>query len=229
VALPLGYEEEEDNYFGLSGVPDIDEMINAENAKTESDLYDKFVGVDVILPNSADQKLMARVKKKVKSDDRNDPKFYNPLRDHSLYEIEFPDGTTDEVEANLIAECMVSECDPDGRQYRMLKEISDHRKDISALNVADGSYRTRAGNLVPKRTTKGWKLLIEWVDGSMDWVRLAEMKEAYPVQVAEYAIANGIAHEPAFNWWVHKVIKRKGKDNQESQEQVLACNTQVWD
>ena len=69
--------------------------------------------------------------------------------------------------------------------------------------------RTRAGNLVPKRTTKGWKLLIEWVDGSMDWVRLAEMKEAYPVQVAEYATANGIAHEPAFNWWVHKVIKRK--------------------
>jgi len=35
------------------------------------------------------------------------------------------------------------------------------------------------------------------------------MKETYPVQVAEYAIANGIAHEPAFNWWVHKVIKRK--------------------
>ena len=91
-------------------MPDIDEMINSENARAEADTYDKYVGVDVILPNSADQKLMARVKKKVKSDDRNDPRFYNPLRDHSLYEIEFPDGTTDEVEANLIAECMVSEC-----------------------------------------------------------------------------------------------------------------------
>jgi len=179
VILPPGYEEEEDNYFGLPGVPDIDEMINAENAKTESDSYHKYVGVDVILPNSADQKLMAKVKKKVKSNDRNDPRFYNPLRDHSLYEIELPDGTTDEVEANLIAECMVSECDPDGRQYRILKEISDHRKNNTALNVADGSYRTWTGNLVPKRTTKGWKLLIEWVDGSMDWVRLAEMKEAY--------------------------------------------------
>ena len=105
---------------------------------------------------------MAKVKKKVKSDDRNDPRFYNPLQDHSLYEIEFPDGTMDEVEANLIAECMVSECDPDGRQYRMLKEISDHRKNNTALNVADGSYRTRAGNLVPKRTTKGWKLMEAW-------------------------------------------------------------------
>jgi len=115
----------------------------------------------------------------------------------------------EEVEANLIAECMVSECDPEGRQYRMLREISDHRKDNTALNVTDGSYRTRAGNLVPKSSAKGWKLLIEWVDGSMNWVRLAEMKEAYPVQVAEYALANGISHEPAFNWWVHKAIKRK--------------------
>ena len=69
------------------------------------------------------------------SDDRNEASYYNPLKDHSIYEIVFPDGTTDEVEANLIAECMVSECDQEGRQYRMLKEISDHRKDDTALNV----------------------------------------------------------------------------------------------
>ena len=29
------------------------------------------------------------------------------------------------------------------------------------------------------------------------------------MQLAEYAIANSIAHEPAFKWWVHKVLKRK--------------------
>jgi len=53
VALPIGYQEEEGDYFGLPGVPGIDEMINSENAKTESDSCDKYVGVDVILPNSA--------------------------------------------------------------------------------------------------------------------------------------------------------------------------------
>jgi len=74
----------------------------------------------------------------------------------------------------------------------MLRAISDHRKDATALNVANGSYRTRVGNPIPKRTTKVWKLLIEWVDGSMDSVRLAEIKDAYPVQVAEYALANGL-------------------------------------
>ena len=85
----------------------------------------------------------------------------------------FLDSTTDEVEANIIAEAMVSECDLEGRQYKLLREIADHKKDGNALNVADGSYRTRAGNPVPKRTTRGWKLLMEWVDGSMDWVRLS--------------------------------------------------------
>jgi len=172
VALSIGYQEEEGEYFGLEDMSDIDEMIDSEDARAEAG-------------------------------------FYNPLKDHRTYEVVFPDGTTDEVEENLIAESMVSEYDPEGQQYRMLREISDHRKDVNALNVADGSYRTRAGNPVPKRTTKGWKLLLEWIDGSMDWVRLAEVKEAYPLQLAEYAVANGIANEPAFNWWVPKVIKRK--------------------
>jgi len=49
------------------------------------------------------------------------------------------------------------------------------------------------------------------VDGNMDWVRLAETKESYPIQLAENVIANGISHEPAFNWWVHKVLKRKNR------------------
>jgi len=209
VALPIGYQENEGEYFGPEDIPDIDEMIDTENARNEADSYDKFIGVEVKFPNRGDLMLMAKVKRKVKSDDKNNASFYNPLRDHSIYEIEFPDGTTEKVEANLIAECMVSECDPEGRQYRMLREISDHRKDANALNVADRSYRTRAGDPMPKRTTKGWKLLIELIDGSMDWVKLADVKISYPLQLAEYAVANGIAHEPAFNWWVHKVIKRK--------------------
>jgi hypothetical protein len=32
----------------------------------------------------------------------------------------------------------------------------------------------------------------------MSWVPLKDMKEAYPVQVVEYAVANKILGEPAF-------------------------------
>jgi len=42
--------------------------------------------------------------------------------------------------------------------------------------------------------TKGWKLLVEWVDGSMEWVRFAEINDAYPLHVKEYTIQNNIAH-----------------------------------
>jgi len=68
---------------------------------------------------------------------------------------------------------------------------------------------TSAGNPVSKRTTRGWHILVEWRDGSMTWHRMADIKESYPVQLAEYAIANKINHEPAFKWWVEKTLKRK--------------------
>jgi hypothetical protein len=55
-------------------------------------------------------------------------------------------------------------------------------------------------------TTKGWKLLIEWLDGTMDWLPLKDLKESYPVQVAEYAVANKIAEQPALAWWVPHVL-----------------------
>jgi hypothetical protein len=35
------------------------------------------------------------------------------------------------------------------------------------------------------------------------------MKEAYPVQVAEYAVANKILEEPAFAWWAQHVLRKR--------------------
>jgi hypothetical protein len=35
-----------------------------------------------------------------------------------------------------------------------------------------------------------------------DWLPLKDLKESYPVQVAEYAVANKFAKQPAFAWWV---------------------------
>ena len=124
--LPPGYEENGD-YFGLEDAPDIDDIIDNENERTQSDSYDKYIGTEIILPNSADQNLIARVKKKVRSDDKNTPDYYNPIRDHSVYEVQFPDGTTDEVDANMMAESMVAECDPEGRRYQIFKYLGRSR------------------------------------------------------------------------------------------------------
>ena len=70
MAVPTGHEDDGD-YFGPPGVPDIDDIIDNEKERTQSDLYDKNIGAEIVLPNSAGQILMARVKKKVMSNDKN--------------------------------------------------------------------------------------------------------------------------------------------------------------
>ena len=62
-AVPIGYQDDGD-YSGPSDAPDIDDVIDYENKRTQSDSYDKYIGAEIILPNSADQSLMARVKRK---------------------------------------------------------------------------------------------------------------------------------------------------------------------
>jgi Reverse transcriptase (RNA-dependent DNA polymerase) len=65
------------------------------------------------------------------------------------------------------------------------------------------------GSNAVRQTTKGWKLLVNWKDGTSDWVPLADLKESYPVQVAEYAVNNKIVAEPAFSLWVPHVLKKR--------------------
>ena len=114
----------------------------------------------------------------------------NPILDTREYEVEFQDGATDTFTANIIAENLYSQVDSEGNSYSILDEIVDHKSDGTAVSKDDGYDVAKDGTPRPKRTTRGWKLLVSWKDGSTSWVPLKDMKEAYPVQVAEYAVAN---------------------------------------
>ena len=37
------------------------------------------------------------------------------------------------------------------------------------------------------------------------------MKESYSVQIAEFAAVQGIDNEPAFNWWVQHLLKKRDR------------------
>jgi hypothetical protein len=54
-------------------------------------------------------------------------------------------------------------------------------------------------------------MCIEWKDGTTSWETLASLKESYPVQVVEYALAAGISDEPAFKWWVPHVLNKRDR------------------
>jgi hypothetical protein len=64
------------------------------------------------------------------------------------------------------------------------------------------------GKITNKHTTRGWELLVEWNDGSTDWIPLRDLKDGNPIQLAEYAVANQIDDEPAFKWWIRTVLRR---------------------
>jgi hypothetical protein len=57
----------------------------------------------------------------------------NPILDTSPYIIDFDDGDQTKLTANLIAESLLSQCDPDRNQYILLDEIVDHRRLPTAI------------------------------------------------------------------------------------------------
>ena len=70
-----------------------------------------------------------------------------------------------------------------------MQEIVDHEKKDNALQEEDAYDSIKTGPRT-KRMTKGWRLLVEWKDGSSTWVPLTDMKDAYPVHVADDAVTS---------------------------------------
>jgi hypothetical protein len=65
--------------------------------------------------------------------------------------------------------------------------------------------------LKPKKTMREWFLLVQWRNGSVSWEKLADLKASNSVEVAEYAVVNWLAEEPAFKWWVPHVIHQRNR------------------
>jgi hypothetical protein len=101
---------------------------------------------------------------------------------------------------NVIADNMYAQIDNEGNMFQLLDEIMDHKKDDMAIDIANGTVTLKSGNVKLKITTQGWQLLMLWKDKLMSWVKLKDLKASNPVELAEYAVANWIAEEPAFKW-----------------------------
>ena len=63
---------------------------------------------------------------------------------------------------------MVSQVDSEVHQYQVLTEVNNNKKDDSAKAKVDGFIKSISGNLHRKSTTRGWKILVEWKDVSVD-------------------------------------------------------------
>ena len=84
----------------------------------------------------------------------------NPLLDTRQYEVEFIDGHSEILSANIIAENLLSQVDAEGHHQKMLAEISEHRTLNDAVAKKDSTFITDRGLRRKIRTTKGWELYV---------------------------------------------------------------------
>ena len=184
------YEDDEVNT--VVDPPDVDEL------EEEPDGYEGYITAEVLLPKGDEFKVGTVILRIINSDGTSVGRSNdNPILDTREYEVEFGDGVVLEYAANVIAENLYSQIDTEGNRHVLIDSIIDHKKDSQAT-PKDDEYVELNGKRTRRITTKGWKLCVQWKDGSTSWEPLKRVKESYPVEIAEYAVANKIASEPAF-------------------------------
>ena len=168
--------------------------------------FDEYLSAQVILP-VGEKYLRGEVIRR-RRDRNGNPigiRNVNPILDTREYEVLFPDGSTQSYLANAIAESLYSQVDAEGRTHAVMQELVDHERDDTAMTKEQMEASGQS------YTTKGWRFLVSWKDGSLSWVPLRELKDSNPVEIAEYAIANQISEEPAFSWWVPHVMRKRDR------------------
>ena len=115
------------------------------------------------------------------------------------------------MSANAIAENILSQVDPDGQRLLTFDCIIGHRTDGTEFQEKDAFVLSSNGVKRRREMTAGWEINIRWKDGETTWNKLKDVKDAYPTELADYAIEQGIDSRPAFKWWIPFVIKKRDR------------------
>ena len=193
-------------------IPDDDPIDASGRPVYEQPLTDMLLHAEVLLPQGEEVK-SAKVIGRSKDDNGDIIGTYNsnPLLNTLTYDVEFSNGEIKEYSANLIAQNMYTQIDEHGNSYLLLDSIIDHSKNASAVEMQDKYVVTKSGTKRLRQTTKGWRLLALWKDGSQQSIPLKLLKESNPIEVAEYAISRGLEKEPAFAYWVPYVTRKRDR------------------
>ena len=92
-----------------------------------------------------------------------------------------------------------------------MQDIIDHSYDGTGVKEQDTFIMAHTGTKCHRETTKGFDLLFQWKDGRKIWVTLKDMKNSYPVQMAEYTVRHCIAGNPEFEWSIRHVLEKRNR------------------
>ena len=174
------------------------------------DDYDHYLSSEVLLTHNGKPTAAHVVRRSTNPEGRTMGKFHhNPLLNTRVYDVCFPDGVVEQYAANTIAMNILSQVDDNGHRHQLLSEIIDYRKDGKAVPIDQGFTKSKNGNHVRKKTTKGWYFLVRWTDDTSSWIRLIDLKHSNPLELADFVLSNQLQDEPAFAWWLPHCIKKR--------------------
>jgi hypothetical protein len=131
-------------------MPDIDSL-----DEHDIDTYDQYVGASVHL-SIGDKVHTVKVTgwKRGLDGMARGKASTNPILDTRTYNVEFPDGRSEEYTANVIDKNMYAQCDEEGNQFLMLQDIVGNNTDGHAVERAD-MYIKVGRNTQIRKATKG--------------------------------------------------------------------------
>jgi hypothetical protein len=142
--------------------------------------YDAMISAELLLPKEGvliPAKVIGR-----KHDAQGNPigiAHSNSIIDSRVYKVQFSDGHIEEYAANALAENIYSQVDSEGVRHLMIDEIINHLQDQNAIPLTDKWIRGQA-NTSCRPTTRGWKLQVQWKDGTTSWEPLRNLKASNP-------------------------------------------------
>jgi plasmid maintenance system killer protein len=210
----LHYEDsdEEDEHITLQFEPVDKDAVTPEADIYSHEDYDKYIASEVLLPQG-DTMVLGKVVSRKRDADGNPigVASNNPIFGTRLHQVQFRTGHVEVFSANVIAQNIYSQLDSEGHRHLMLEAIIDYRKDENAVPMEERFVVANNGNIHNRRITQGWHLCVQWVDGSTSWEPLKDLKESFPLQVAEFAYTYRLQDEAAFTRWVKDTIAKHNR------------------
>ena len=206
------FEEHTDEDEDPRVIPETEDTVDSRGRLIDQQpVCDRLINAKVQLQLENDMTL-GRVKQQALGPDGTTVGTHdeNPCLNSIVCEVEFPDGQVKEHAANLIAENMLSQVDHEGYSTTLMAGIVDYHKDEATAVPKDEKWVvTSRGQRRLRRSTAGWKLLVQWKDGTKTWIPLKDMKESNPVKTAKFARARGIDDKAAFAFWVPHTLRKR--------------------
>ena len=138
-ARPIDFDEQDLTPEHIHYGEDADSIDSDHvDLKITTEIGEYYIGTETLIPRGG---VLARGRvTHCKGDaDRNSigQSHESPALDTQSYIVEFDDNDQTGLIANLIAENMYAQCDPDGNQYLILANIVDHRSMDNAIQFKD--------------------------------------------------------------------------------------------